>query len=335
MRLLFEFLKLLLTPRASLIAENLALRQQLGALKRDSPRPRLRRWDRIFWVFLRRVWNGWRSALVLVKPDTVVRWHHHGWRIFWRMKSRRKGRPLLSRRTIQLIRKMSTDNPLWGAPRIQAELRILGIDVAESSVAKYMVHSKCSGRGQRWQTFIRNHAHQIAACDLFVVPTFTFRRVFVFVVLDHYRRRILHFGVTTHPTAAWLAEQIQLAFPSDAIRPRFLLRDRDGAYGRVFDAAVHTLGIRTLRTTPHSPWQNAYVERVIGSIRRECLNHMIVLSQAGLRAILLEYVEYYNGGRTHQGLEGQTPELRPQKTQGKILSTPVLGGLHHVYRRAS
>lgn len=335
MRILFEFLRLLLTPRGSLIAENVALRQQLAALKRDAPRPRLRRRDRLFWVFLRRIWSGWRNSLVLVKPNTVVRWHRHGWRLFWRVKSRRTGRPTVPRRVITLIRRMSEGNPLWGAPRIQAELRLLGFHLAESTVAKYMVTRTPPGRGQRWQTFLRNHALQIVACDLFVVPTLTFRRLFVFVVIDHDRRRILHFGVTTNPTAAWLSTQIRTAFVRPEDRPRFLLRDRDGVYGSVFDAAVEALGIRTLRTTPRSPWQNAYVERVIGSIRRECLNHVIVLSQTGLRVILAEYLAYYNNGRAHQGIGGQPPMPRPRRTRGRIVSQPVLGGLHHVYDRAA
>ena len=335
MRLLFEFLRLFLTPRASLVAENLALRQQLVALRRESPRPRLRRRDRVLWVLLRRIWPGWRDALILVKPDTVARWHRHGWRLFWRMKSRKPGRPAIPRRVITLIRRVSEDNPLWGTPRIQAELRLLGIEVAESTVAKYMVTPSRPGRGQRWQAFLRNHAHQIAACDLFVVPTLTFRRLFVLVVLDHERRHILRVGVTAHPTAVWLAAQVRCAFACPESRPRFLLRDRDGAYGRVFDQAVAELGIRTLRTTPQSPWQNAYVERVIGSIRRECLDHVIVLSQAGLQALLAEYVRYYNAGRAHQGLGGERPEPRPRRANGRVVARPVLGGLHHVYDRAA
>ena len=335
MRMLFEFLRLFLTPRASVVTENLALRQQLVALRRESPRPRLRRRDRVLWVLLRRIWPGWRDALVLVKPDTVARWHRHGWRLFWRMKSRKPGRPAIPRRVITLIRRVSEDNPLWGAPRIQAELRLLGIEVAESTVAKYMVTPRGPGRGQRWQAFLRNHAHQIAACDLFVVPTLTFRRLFVLVVLDHERRHILHVGVTTHPTAVWLAAQVRCAFACPESRPRFLLRDRDGAYGRVFDQAVAELGISTLRTTPQSPWQNAYVERVIGSVRRECLDHIIVLSAAGLRALLAEYVRYYNAGRAHQGLGGERPKPRPRRAHGRVVARPVLGGLHHVYDRAA
>ncbi len=198
MLFLFKLLGLLLTPRISLIAENLALRQQLVALKRNVPRPRLRRLDRIFWVFLRKSWPGWREALVIVKPDTVARWHQRGWRLYWRVKSKRSGRPTIPRRVISLIRQMSSENCLWGAPRIQVELRLLGYYVAESTVAKYMVRRISPGRGQRWLTFLRNHASQIDACDLFVVPTLTFRRLFVFVVLTHDRRIILHTGVTTN-----------------------------------------------------------------------------------------------------------------------------------------
>ena len=198
-----------------------------------------------------------------------------------------------------------------------------------------MVVPRAPSRGQRWHTFFRNHARQIAACDLFVVPTLTFRRLFDFVVLDHERRRTLHVGVTTHPTARWLAARLRCAFACPASSPRFLLRGRDGAYGRVFDQAVAELGIRTLRATPQSPWQNAYVERVIGSIRRECLDHAVVLSQAGLRAMLAEYVAFYNAGRAHQGLAGERPEPGPRRTQGRSVARPVLSGLHHVYDRAA
>ena len=335
MRTLFEILRLFLAPRATLIAENVALRQQLSVFKRQTRRPRLRRRDRIFWVFLRRCWRGWRTSLILVKPDTVVRWHRQGWRLFWRLKSGRPGRPLLSRKLIRLIRRMSEQNQLWGAPRIQLELRLLGHEIAEATIAKYMTHSRRPGYGQRWHTFLRNHARQIVACDLFLVPTLTFRRVYVFVVLSHDRRTILHFGVTKHPTALWLAAQIQEAIGNLACPPRFLLRDRDCSYGKVFDAAVAEMGIRTLRTTPQSPWQNAYVERVIGSIRRECLYHVIVISQSGLRTILAEYVNYYNTGRAHQGLNGQAPLARPRRTCGRIVADRVLGGLHHVYSRAA
>jgi putative transposase len=220
-------------------------------------------------------------------------------------------------------------------PRIQAELRLLGLTIAESTVAKDMTAPSRPHRGQRWHTFLRNHARQIVACDLLVVPTLTFRLQFVFVVLDHERRRILHIGVTTNPTVAWLAAQIRTAFVRTEDRPRFLLCDRDGTYGIIFDETVESMGIRTLRTTPRSPWQNAYVERVIGSIRRECLNHVIVLSQAGLRSILAEYVVYYNAGRAHQGLAGERPISRPRRTHGRVVARPMLGGLHHVYYRAA
>jgi transposase InsO family protein len=191
------------------------------------------------------------------------------------------------------------------------------------------------GDGQRWFTFLRNHARQIASCDLFVVPTATFRLLYVFVVLSHDRRKILHFAVTAHPTDIWLAEQIRAAFSGFAAPPRFLLRDRDASYGRAFGAALAHLGIKTLRSSPQSPWQNPFVERVIGTIRRECLNHMIVLSASGLRTLLCEFVAYYNSGRAHQSLNGRPPDAQPRRSSGRIVGRRVLGGLHHVYSRAA
>lgn len=332
---LLLILKLLLAPRATLVAENLALRQQVEVLKRHAPRLKLRRRDRLFWVILQRLWSGWRSSLIIVNPETVIGWHRQGWRLFWRLKSGKPGRPPLPSSLIRLIRQMSGENPLWGAPRMQLELRLLGHELAESTIAKYMVHRPRPGGGQRWTTFLRNHARQIAACDLLVVQTLTFRILYVFVVLSHDRRKILHFGITPNPTDSWLAGQIRTALSGSASAPRFLLRDRDSSYGLDFSATLTELGIRTLRSSPQSPWQNAHVERVIGTIRRECLDHVIVLSASGLDAILNEYVEYYNSGRAHQSLDGMQPAPRPRRIDGRVMARRVLGGLHHVYSRAA
>jgi len=335
MRLLLQILRGLLAPRATLIAENVALRLQLDILARQASRPRILRRDRIFWVVLRWLWKDWRSSLVLVQPRTVTEWHRQGWRLFWRLKSGKSGRPPIPRSLIALIRRMSSENPIWGVPRLQLELRLLGHDLAEGTITKYMTRRRSPGSGQRWFTFLRNHARQIAACDIFVVPTATFRLLYVFVVLSHDRRKILHCAVTAHPTDHWLAEQIRCAFAGSLTPPRFLLRDRDASYGRAFTAALAQLGIRTLRSSPQSPWQNAFVERVIGSIRRECLNHLIALSAPGLQAILDEYVAYYNSGRAHQSLSGRPPDPSPRRSSGQIAARRVLGGLHHVYSRAA
>src|SRR6266699_3894180 len=279
LRIILLLFRALFRDRSRLALENLALRQQLAVLRHQSPRPRLRRADRVFWVNLARVWDQWRSALILVRPETVLRWHRQGFRYFWRWKSR--GRPCVSLELTRLIRRMSQENPLWGAPRIRSELLLLGYEVAETTVAKYMTRRGRRPPSQTWRTFLRNHLRATAACDFFVLPTATFRLLFCFVILSHDRRRILHFNVTVHPTAAWATQQIREAFPGDGTEPRYLLRDRDGAYGEAFRRVVRAIGIREILTAPQSPWQNPYAERVIGSIRRECLDHLIVLSEIG------------------------------------------------------
>jgi putative transposase len=317
--------------------ENLALRQQLAVLKRSAKRPRLRQRDRIFWVWLRRLWKGWQSCLVVVQPETVVKWHRQGFRLYWRWKSRRRkpGRPRIEPEIRHLIRRMSQENPIWGAPRIQAELRLLGHDIAESTVVLYIDRSR-KPPSPTWRTFLRNHAAQIAAVDFFTVPTVTFNVLYCLVILRHSDRRILHTNVTAHPSAQWTGNQVVQAFPYDSA-PRFLLRDNDSIYGEAFHSQVTHMGIEEIATAYRSPWQNAYVERVIGSIRRECLDHMIVLGENHLRCILDEYVEYYNTVRTHQSLGRNSPtprEVEPP-ANGHVVATPYLGGLHHRYSRAA
>ena len=271
--------------RAALHLENLALRQQLAALDRKGARPSLRMADRLFWVVLSRLWSGWREILVIVKPETVIGWHRKGFRRFWTRKSRRgkPGRPPVSSEFRGLIRRMSRENPLWGAPRIHGELRMLGFEVSEAAVSKYMPrHPKPPS--QTWRTFLENHVGCLASTDFFVVPTATFSLLFVLVVLRHERRRIVHIGTTAHPTAAWVAQQIREAFPWETA-PRYMIRDRDRVYGIAFRSRIKAMGIEEVVTAPRSPWQSPYVERVIGSIRRECLDHVIVLNERHLRAI--------------------------------------------------
>jgi len=335
LRVILLLFRALFRDRSQLALENLALRQQLAILRHKAPRTKLRRADRAFWVTLARVWDQWRSALILVRPETVLRWHRLGFRYFWRWKSR--GRPSVTPELIRLIRRMAQENPLWGAPRIRSELLLLGYHVAEATVAKYMTRRAKRPPSQSWRTFLRNHLRTSAACDFFVVPTATFRLLFCFVILSHDRRRIVHFNVTAHPTAEWTAQQIREVFPGDGTEPRYLLRDRDGAYGDAFRRAVRAIGIREILTAPQSPWQNPYAERVIGSIRRECLDHLIILGEKHLRGILREYVHYYNKFRPHLSLERNAPVPRSVEAPalGAVVSVPQVGGLHHLYTRAA
>ena len=289
----------------------------------------------MLWAWLSRAWPGWRPALHIVRPETVVAWHRRGFRLFWTWKSRRRpGRPGVPADVRALIRELSSANPLWGAPRIHGELQKVGISVSQSTVATFMKrHSRPPS--QTWRTFLTNHASQIMAADLFVVPTVTFRLLFVLVILEHDRRRIAHVAVTEHPTAAWTAQQLRNAFPDDHA-PRYLLHDRDGAFAAVA-TTVADMNIQTVRTAPRSPWQNAYVERVIGSIRRECLDHVIVMNEAGLRRVLASYVAYYMRSRTHLSLakDSPVPRLVQARSVGAIVVTSEVGGLHHRYDRVA
>jgi putative transposase len=334
---LFQLLRGLLVPRLSMVTENLALRQQLLVLHRSSKRPRLRHRDRLFWIALSKLWRDWRSNLVIVKPETVIKWHRQGFKCYWRWKSRsgRVGRPRIEQEVRVLIRRMSRENPTWGVPRIQAELHLLGYELAESTVAKYRVRRR-KPPSQAWKSFLRNHAGQIAAIDFFTVPTVTFNVLYGFVVLLHDRRHVVHFNVTAHPTARWTAQQIIEAFPEESA-PRFLLRDRDQIYGGLFRLRVVGMGIDEVVSAAHSPWQNPYAERLIGSIRRECLDPLIVFNKQQLRRILREYFAYYNEVRPHQALEKNAPVVREVEppAKGKIISLPQVGGLHHRYLRAA
>jgi putative transposase len=298
-------------------------------------RPKLTAADRLFWICLSRLWRDWRSALAIVKPETVVAWHRSGFRLFWTWKVRGglPGRPVISPEVRDLIRKMCRENPLWGAPRIHGELFKLGINIAESSVSKYMVRRN-KPPSQTWRTFLENHAQQLVSIDFFTVPTIRFQVLYVFLVLAHDRRRILHFNVTAHPTAEWTGQQLREAFPFAQL-PRYLLRDRDAIFGHEFREQVRDMGICEVLSAARSPWQRAYVERVIGSIRRECLDHMIVLHESSLRRTLKSYFEYYHRSRTHLSLGKDPPEPRAIQPpeMGSVVSVPQVGGLHHRYER--
>jgi transposase InsO family protein len=268
-----------------------------------------------------------------VKPETVVAWHRKGFRLFWTWKSgRRIGRPSVSSEVRTLIRKMAHENPLWGAPRIHGELLKLGVQVSQATVAKYMTRPS-TPPSQSWRTFLANHVAQIAAADFFVVPTATYRLLFVLIILAHDRRRVVHVAVTCHPTAAWTAQQLREAFPWDQT-PAYLIHDRDLAFQALM-ATAKTMGIEDVRTAPRSPWQNAYLERFIGSIRRECLDHVIVLNATGLRTILKSYLAYYTNSRTHLSLDKDSPQPRPVCPLGDGCVTAIsqVGGLHHRYER--
>ncbi len=332
-RLIWRMFTDLLRSRATLEAEILVLRQQINVLRRGAPRKlAFNPIDRLIFTSLYRLFPQTCNALAIVKPDTVVRWHRAGFRSYWRWKSERRcGRPTVPLEIRCLIREMSIANPLWGAPRIHGELLKLGIDIGQTSVAKYMARRRAPP-SQGWRTFLRNHADGIAAMDLFVVPTISFRLLYGLLIMGHGRRQILWFGVTAHPTAEWIANQLTEACGWEQV-PRYLIRDRDGAYGEIFVRRVRSIGIRDRPTSPRSPWQNAYAERLIGSIRRECIDHIVVFGERHLRHVLLSYMTYYNSARTHLSLNKDAPVPRAADTAGRIICQPILGGLHHQYTR--
>jgi transposase InsO family protein len=319
--------------RCWLEAENLFLRYQLNiALRRAPPQPRLHGSDRALLVWMTRIWPGLLDLAQVVKPETILRWHRSGFKAFWSWKcQKRAGRPKINRGLRDLIQRMSEENPLWGASRIHGELLMLGFEVAQSTVSKYMVRRR-KPPSQTWKTFLRNHAEAIAAIDLCVVPTLTFDCLFAFLVLGHDRRQLLWFEVTRHPTAEWLARQITEAFPW-ASAPSYLVRDNDRAYGHVFTSRVRAMGIRDRPISPGSPWQNGYAERLIGTLRRECLDQMLIFGEAHLRKILTLYTSYYNESRTHLSLRKDAPLGRTVQRYGNIAVMPVLSGLHHRYAR--
>src|SRR6202795_4616048 len=321
----------LLRSRAALEAEIWTLRQQINVLRRTAPKKQtFSSIDRLIFVCLYRLRPGVREAPAIVKPETVVKWHRSGFRLYWRWKSKaRGGRPKVPLEIRRLIREMSIANSLWGAPRIHGELLKVGIDIGQTSVAKYMVRRR-GPPSQGWNTFIRNHADGIAAMDLFVVPTISFRLLYGLLIMGHGRRQILWCGVTPHPTAEWIANQLTEACGWEQV-PRYLIRDRDGAYGEVFIRRLRSMGIRDRPTSPRSPWQNGFVERLIGSIRRECVDHIIILGEAHLRRILKSYADYYNSVRTHRSLNKDAPVTRQIQRIGSIKSHAILGGLHHHY----
>ena len=315
--------------KSRLAAENAALRRQLAVLRRKvRGRIRFTNCDRWFLIQLYRWFPSVLKAITIIRPETLVRWHRTGFRRYWRWKSRSLGgRPPIDADLRALIRRMSVDNPLWGAPRIHGELLKLGFEVAQSSVAKYMV-KRDGPPSQGWLTFLRNHAPNIAATDLFVVPTIGFDLLYVFIIVRVERRDLVWINVTANPTAEWIARQITEAFPWNEA-PRYLIRDRDGVYGAAVTRRLRAMGIRDKPIAPGSPWQNGFAERLIGSIRRECVDHIVALGEGHLRRVLQSYARYYNGSRTHRALNKDAPHHRAIESLGTIISQPVLDGLHH------
>src|SRR6202165_3869172 len=309
--------------------ENAVLRHQLIILQRKvKGRAHLTNNDRWFFVQMYRWFPSIMKVVTIIEPETLVRWHRAGFRRYWRWKSRsRGGRPQIDLELRTLIRQMSTENQLWGAPRIHGELLKLGFSVSQSTVAKHMVKRR-GPPSQGWRTFLRNHAPDIAAMDLFVVPTIGFKLLYGLVIVRIDRRDLVWINVTANPTAEWTARQITEAFPWDG-PPGYMIRDRDRIYGVVVTRRLRAMGIRDKPIAPASPWQNGFAERLIGSIRRECLDHVIVLGEAHLSRSLKSYAHYYNSIRTHRSLHKDAPISRPIYQTGTIRSNPILGGLHH------
>ena len=335
----FGTLVRLLRARRSLLLENLALRQQLAVLKRRHPKPRIGWLDKLFWVAIRRFWAEWKQSLIVVTPETVVRWHRVGFRLYWRLISRARtkvGRRQTSKEVRGLIFRMVAENPTWGAPRIHGELLMLGFDLSERTISRWMKRSPRDPEpAKRWLAFLRNHREAIAAMDFFAAPTITFGVLYCFFVISHDRRRILHFNVTKHPTSSWIIQQLREAFPFESTL-RFLIFDRDAKYGLEVPMAIRSLKMGPVRTSFESPWQNGVAERWVESCRHDLLDHVIAVNERHLKRLLSEYVRYYHDDRTQLGLSKETPGGRVRvAAQGRVVSHARLGGLHHRYDRAA
>jgi len=335
-RITIWLVRLLFKSDHDLRIENLALRQQLAVFKDKRPRPKIQDADQAFWVALRNAWPKWTNALILVKPDTVTKWHRKGFRLFWRWKSktRKPGRPRISKEIRGLILKMSCENG-WGAPRIHSELLKLGFDLKERTVSRYLPKRPVPPDAlKRWMAFLRNHREVITGVDFFTVPNVTFQVLYVFFVISHARRQIVHFAITSHPYAEWVVQQLREAFPFDTA-PRYLILDRDGKYGDVVPRTLKSWGIKPVRTSFRSPWQNGVCERWVLSARIEMLDHVVVLNEAHLHRLLSNYVHYYHEDRCHLSLGKDTPNRRPvtprPSRSARVVSLPRVGGIHHRY----
>jgi len=326
--------------KAALVAANALLRQQLIVLHRHVKRPALTPRDRLWLVLLARLTRGWRSALLIVQPDTLLRWHRQGYRLVWRVRSATATkRPQVSEETVALIKRMATENRLWGAERIRGELVKLGMRVSKRTVQRHMRAARppCPRR-QTWATFLHNHAQDVGACDFLPVIDVGFRALFAFFIVDLASRRVVHVGVTRHPTDAWVAQQLREATPFGA-GPRFLIRDNDAKFGTQFARVAAGSRIEVLRTPVRAPRANAICERFLGSVRRECLDQLLILHENQLHRVLRAYCAYVNTARPHQGIGQAIPDVAEQvralHAPAALVSVPILGGLHHDYQRAA
>ncbi len=338
LQLIFLLLRSLcsaLRSRRDVTLENLVLRHQLQVALRTNPAPRLGSSDRVLWVWVRRLWPSWQDHLLIVRPETVLRWHRKGWRLYWTRRSRGlPGRPRLSPEVRELISSISRDNRLWGTERIRGELLKLGVVVSKRSIRCYRWRQTPHGGSQTWRAFLTNQFQGIWAADLLVVQTVGFRVLYVLFVIQHDRRELIHFNVTASPTAAWVWRQLIEATPWGR-HPRYLIHDRDAVYGRDIDARLTKLGIAGIRTPARAPRANSIAERVVRSIRTEVLDHVIIINERHLYAVLTEYFNYYNIDRPHRSLSLQSPVPRAPSRDGPVVRRPVPGGLHHVYARAA
>ena len=325
--------------KPELIAENALLRQQLIVLRRQVKRPALSRTDRILLILLARVVRAWQQALFIVQPDTLLRWHRELFRLYWKRRSKASSHnPKVAPVTIALIRQMARENRLWGAERIRGELLKLGLRVCKRTIQKYMrtVHSQ-QPRGQRWATFLRNHASQIWACDFLQVTDLFFRPLFAFFLIELKTRRVIHVGVTRSPSDAWVAQQLREATPYGHA-PKYLIRDNDSKFGPCFARVARTSRIEILKTPSHAPRANAICERFMRSVRQECLDHLLILQEKQLQRVLNAYMTYFNQARPHQGIQQKIPEpsgstMSSHHASDKVIAVPILAGLHHDYQR--
>jgi putative transposase len=337
MQMLLALVQALMASRKELALENLALRQQVAALKRERPRPRLTDLDRLFWVALRDRWSDWANALIIVKPETVVRWHQSAFKRHWARLSdsgKAPGRPRVSRQTRALVRKMAAENRTWGAPRIHAELLKLGIDLGEATISRYLPkRPRDPDKIARWKAFLKNHQPDIAAMDFVTIPTASFKVLYGLFIIHHDRRRILHFNVTAHPTAAWVLQQLRDVFFDDP-RIKYLVHDRDSKFAGVADW-LKSAGAKSVLTSYRSPWQNGIAERWVLTLRRELLDHVVVFNEAHARRLISEFVDYYNEDRCHLALNKDSPQPRSIQARppgdAKVIAIPRVGGIHHRY----